>query len=111
MLGAGASADRPSDAGLAGERTSLAWSRMGLTLLGVPTALLAYSAGRDLVAFGAAGVAFLLGLVMLVISLRRPRVDPDAISSGRLRAAGSLVLLTGASVLMLELSGAILILG
>ncbi|MGB7981451.1 MAG: DUF202 domain-containing protein [Candidatus Nanopelagicales bacterium] len=106
----GAWSDRPSDTGLAGERTTLAWSRMGLSLLSIPTALLAYSTGRTTFAASAASVAFLLGLVMLVVSLRRQRVDPDAILSGRLGPAGTLVLLTGASVLMLEISAVILIL-
>ena len=50
----GASPSRPSDAGLAGERTTLAWTRLGLALLGIPAGVLAYAAGRSLLAFAAA---------------------------------------------------------
>ena len=32
----------PSDVGLAGERTTLAWTRLGLALLGIPAAIMAY---------------------------------------------------------------------
>jgi hypothetical protein len=103
-------ASRPSDPGLAGERTTLAWARMGLTLLGIPAALLAYASGRNELAVAAAAVAMVLGLGVLVGSVRRQRVPPDVIPSGSLVPAARLILLTGACVLMLNVAGGILIL-
>ncbi len=103
-------ASRPSDPGLAGERTTLAWSRMGLTLLGVPAALLAYASGRNELAVAAAAVAMVLGLGVLVGSVRRQRVEPGVIPSGSLVPAARLILLTGACVLMLNVAGGILVL-
>jgi uncharacterized membrane protein YidH (DUF202 family) len=100
---------RPSDTGLAGERTTLAWVRMGLTLLGLPSALLAYSAGRSWLAFSAALVAALLGLGVLVGSLRMQRVGPDVIPSGSLAPAAAMILLTGWCAVMLGMSGALLV--
>jgi uncharacterized membrane protein YidH (DUF202 family) len=100
----------PSDPGLAGERTTLAWTRMGLTLLGIPAALLAYSSGRNELAVVAAAVAMVLGLGVLVGSVRRQRVEPGVIPSGSLVPAARLILLTGACVLMLNISGGILVL-
>ena len=100
----------PSDPGLAGERTTLAWARMGLTLLGVPAALLAYASGRNELAVAAAAAAMVLGLAVLVGSVRRQRVEPGVISSGSLVPAARLILLTGACVLMLNISGGILVL-
>ena len=101
--------ERPSDTGLAGERTTLAWARMGLTLLGLPSALLAYSAGRSWLAFSAALVAALLGLGVLIGSLRMQRVAPDVIPSGSLAPAAAMILLTGWCAVMLGMSGAILV--
>ncbi len=103
-------ASRPSDPGLAGERTTLAWSRMGLTLLGIPAALLAYASGRNELAVVAAAVAMVLGLGVLVGSVRRQRVEPEVIPSGSLVPAVRLILLTGACVLMLNVAGGILVL-
>lgn len=103
-------ASRPSDPGLAGERTTLAWSRMGLTLLGVPAALLAYASGRNELAVAAAAVAMVLGLGVLVGSVRRQRVEPEVIPSGSLVPAVRLILLTGACVLVLNVAGGILVL-
>jgi len=105
-----ATPSEPSDPGLAGERTMLAWARMGLTLLGVPSALLAYSAGRSPLAVAAAAIAMALGLGVLVGSVRRQRVEPGVIPAGSLVPAVRLILLTGASVLMLNITGGILIL-
>jgi hypothetical protein len=88
----------------------LAWTRMGLTLLGVPSALLAYSAGRSALAVVAAAIAMVLGLAVLVGSVRMPRVEPGVIPSGSLVPAARLILLTGACVLMLNVTGGILVL-
>jgi Domain of unknown function (DUF202) len=88
----------------------LAWARMGLTLLGVPAALLAYASGRSELAVAAAAAAMVLGLGVLVGSVRRQRVEPGVIPSGSLVPAARLILLTGACVLMLNISGGILVL-
>lgn len=83
---------------------------MGLTLLGVPAAVLAYASGRNELAVAAAAVAMVLGLAVLVSSVRRQRVEPGVIPSGSLAPAARLILLTGACVLTLNISGAILVL-
>ena len=83
---------------------------MGLTLLGVPAAVLAYASGRNAIAVAAAVVAMVLGLAVLVGSVRRQRVGPDVIPSGSLVPAARLIVLTGACVLMLSISGGILVL-
>jgi hypothetical protein len=88
----------------------LAWSRMGLTLLGLPSALMAYSAGRSALAVAAAATALVLGLGVLVGSVRLPRVQPGVIPGGSLVPAARLILLTGACVLMLTITGGILVL-
>jgi len=61
---------------------------------------------RDKAAFGV-GV---LGLGVLVGSVRRQRVPPGVIPGGSLVPAARLILLTGACVLMLNVTGGILIL-
>ena len=99
-----------SDVGLAGERTTLAWSRLGMTLLGIPAAMLGYSAGRNWLAFAAAALAAVLGLAVLVNSLRNQRVAPGVIPHGVLQPATTLILLTGGCVAALSLCGAILVL-
>jgi len=101
---------RPSDKGLAGERTTLAWSRIGLSLLGIPSAILAYSASRSWLAFAAAGVAGVLGIGVLVGSLRRQRVDPEVFEAGSLAPAAAMILLAGGAVLMLTVSSVFLVL-
>ncbi len=101
---------RPSDTGLAGERTTLAWTRLGLTLLGIPGAILAYSAGRSWLAFSAAAVALVLGLGVLVGSLRRQRTDPDHVANGTLTSAAPMIVVTCACVVMLTISGVVLVL-
>ncbi len=83
---------------------------MGLTLLGIPAAVLAYASGRNELAVVAAAVAMVLGLGVLVGSVRRQRVEPGVIPSGSLVPAARLILLTGACVLMLNISGGILVL-
>ena len=105
----GARPSRPSDAGLAGERTTLAWTRLGLTLLGIPAAVLAYAAGRSVLAFVAAMVAMALGLVVLVVSLRRQRTEPEHVADGTLTPAASLVVATCACIVMLAVSSAFLV--
>jgi uncharacterized membrane protein YidH (DUF202 family) len=100
-----------SDVGLAGERTTLAWTRLGLALLGIPAAILAYAAGNNLLALAAAMVAAILGLAVLVGSLRRQRVAPGVIPHGVLPPATRLILLTGGCVLMLGLCAVFLVLG
>lgn len=105
----GTSPSRPSDAGLAGERTTLAWTRLGLTLLGIPAAILAYSAGRSALAFAAAAVAMVMGLAVLVGSLRRQRTEPEHVADGTLVPAASLIVVTCACVLTLAISCVILI--
>ncbi len=100
----------PSDSGLAGERTTLAWTRMGLTLLGLPSALLAFSAGRSWLAFSASVLAAVLGLGVLVGSLRRQRVAPHVIPAGSLVPAGRMILLTGACSVTLAVASAVLVL-
>ncbi len=87
----GALPSQPSDVGLAGERTTLAWTRMGLTLLGVPSAVLAYAVGRNELAIAAAASALALGLGVLVVSLRRQRTEPERIAEGTLFRAATLI--------------------
>ena len=101
----------PSDVGLAGERTTLAWTRLGLVLLGIPAAILAYAAGRNVLALVAAAAAAILGLAVLVGSLVRQRVAPWVIPHGVLPPATRLILLTAGSVLVLGLCAAFLVLG
>jgi len=95
----------PSDPGLAAERTSLAWTRMGLTLVGLPSAVMAYSAGHRWVAFSAGAVAAVLGLVLMTLSLRRRRADPGMVEEGSLRTASEQVVVTAVAVLVLAVAG------
>lgn len=100
------SAPGPSDPGLAGERTSLAWARIGLSLLAVPSGLLAYAADRGLaVSVVAAGLAALAGLALLVVSLRRQRAEADMVARAAPVLATRQVLLAAATVLLLCLAG------
>jgi uncharacterized membrane protein YidH (DUF202 family) len=99
-----------SDPGLAGERTSLAWARTGMALLGVPAAVLAYAAGHAWVAFTAAAVAALLGLGLLVASVRRQRAMPGMVERGSVPLAHRQVLLTAACVLLLTIAAIDLVL-
>ncbi len=101
---------RPSDAagitddGLAGERTSLAWARMGLTLLGLASAILAASTGRAWIAFGAALLALALGLVVLWLSVRRRRGGPGMVQRGVVSLASLQVVATTAGALALAVA-------
>lgn len=101
----------PSDPGLAGERTSLAWARMGMSLLAFPSAVLAYAAGRSGLALAAAALSAALGLGVLTISLRRHRAAPGMVATRSLRLANEEVLLTGGSVLALGVSALLLVWG
>ncbi len=105
----GASPSRPSDVGLAGERTTLAWTRLGLTLLGLPSAVLAYAVGRNALAIVAAAAALALGLLVLVVSLRRQRTEPERIAQGVLFPAANLIVVTCACVMLLALSSMLLV--
>lgn len=100
----------PSDPGLAGERTSLAWSRMGMSLLAIPSALLALATRHSLLAGLAAAVACVLGLALLTLSVRRHRATPEMIEERSVVPAAQQVLLTGACVLVLCLAGLLLVL-
>lgn len=100
-----AGAPGPTDVGLPAERTALAWVRMGMSLLAVPGALLSLSAGRSWAAVSAAGVAALLGLALLMVSLPAPSQAGQAH-----RPATSRVLLTGGSVLLIAVSALALVL-
>ncbi len=73
------STDR-TDVGLAGERTSLAWTRIGLSLVAVPAGLAAYAVGRPLaLTVVTASLAAVVGLLLLVRSLRRPRAGAQMV--------------------------------
>lgn len=100
----------PSDPGLAAERTSLAWTRIGLTLFGLPGAIMAYAAGNAWVAFGAAALAAALGLTTLTLSLRRRRAHPGMVAHGGLAPAGLAVAVTGTSVVLLAVAALDLVL-
>ena len=101
--------DAPSDVGLAGERTSLAWTRMGLTLMGIPPALLTFFPHRSIVATAAAVFAGGLALALLVTSLRRQRATPGMLEHGGPQVAAAQVALTASSVLGLCLAGFVLL--
>jgi hypothetical protein len=84
---------------------------MGMTLLGIPSAVMAYAAGRDLLAGFAAGLAAGLGLALLLVSLRRQRASPGMVQLRSLQLASAQVVLTAVSVLSLSVAGALLVLG
>lgn len=100
----------PSDPGLAAERTSLAWARIGLTLIGIPSAVMAYAVGHEWVAFGAAALAATLGLGTLTLSLRRQRASAGMVERGDLSLASSRVVVTGAATMLLAVAALDLVL-
>lgn len=95
----------PSDVGLPAERTALAWVRMGMSLLALPGALLAYAVSRDLVASVAAATAAVLGLALLMISLPAPSQVREAH-----RPATTRVILTGGAALLISVAALALVL-
>lgn len=99
----------PSDPGLAGERTTLAWSRIGLSLLALPSAIMVYATGSSWLAVLASAFAAVLGLVVLTISLRRQRAAPGMLQSRSLRLPADQVILSGACVLLLSVSCLLLV--
>lgn len=102
---------RPSDAGLAGERTMLAWSRLGMTLLGLPSALFAYAATQHVLAAAAAAVAAVAGLSLLTLSVRRQRVTPGFVVAAETPLAVGQVALTAVCVLGLAATSLVLVIG
>jgi uncharacterized membrane protein YidH (DUF202 family) len=100
-----------SDAGLAGERTSLAWTRIGLTIVAVPTGLAAYAAGTSLtVALVSATLAAGVGLWLLVTSLRTPRAEPDMVGRKAVVVDAQRVLLATTTVVLIAVASLALVL-
>ncbi len=100
-----------SDAGLAGERTSLAWTRIGLSLVAVPTGLAAYAVGRPLaLTLATSLVAAVTGLALLVRSLRRPRAAPDMVAHGAVLVDPIRVVLAATTVVLLGVASLALVL-
>lgn len=83
---------------------------MGLTLIGIPSAVMAYAAGHAWVAFGAAALASVMGLGTLTLSLRRPRAEPGMLELGALPIATRRVLATGAATILLAVAALDLVL-
>lgn len=101
----------PSDPGLAGERTSLAWARIGLALLAVPSGLVAYAVGRGVpVTLVTSVLATITGLGLLVSSLRRQRAEQDMVGRGGSVLASRQVLLAAATVVLVNVAGLELVL-
>ncbi|MGA7688722.1 MAG: DUF202 domain-containing protein [Jiangellales bacterium] len=101
-----------SDAGLAGERTSLAWTRIGLTLVAVPTGLAAYSASASLaVTLVSATLAAAVGLWLLVRSLRAARAAPNMVDRRLMVVDGQRVVLATATVVLIGVAAFTLVLG
>ena len=100
-----------SHAGLAGERTSLAWTRIGLSLVAVPTGLAAYAVGRPLaLTLATSLVAAVTGLALLVRSLRRPRAAPDMVAQGVVLVDPTRVVLAATTVVLLGVASLALVL-
>ena len=100
-----------SDDGLAGERTSLAWTRIGLTLVAVPTGLAAYSASASRsVTLVSATLAAGAGLWLLVRSLRAPRAEPDMVGRRLMVADGQRVVRATVTVVLIGVAAFALVL-
>jgi uncharacterized membrane protein YidH (DUF202 family) len=101
----------PSDPGLAGERTSLAWSRIGLSLLAVPAGVLAYARSQDglVVAAAAAALGTVTGLLLVVGALRHQRAQANMVEQGGLPTAAPQVALSATTVLLLAVAAVDLI--
>ena len=101
----------PSDAGLAGERTALAWTRIGLSLVAVPTGLAAYAVGRPLaLTLATSLVAAAMGLTLLVRSLRRPRAGADMVAQRAILVDPTRVVLAATTVMLLGVASLALVL-
>lgn len=99
-----------SDIGLSGERTSLAWTRIGLSLVAVPSGLAAYSVGRTLVlTIVCAVLAAAVGIWLLLRSLRRPRTGRDIVERRVAVVDASRVVLAALSVLLIGMASLALV--
>jgi uncharacterized membrane protein YidH (DUF202 family) len=107
----GPSPPGPSDVGLAGERTALAWSRLAMALLALPTGLFGYSSARGSVpALVLAAAAAASGLVLLVVSLRRPRTPAAMLTAQQSVLAARQVVLAAVTVVLVALATLALVL-
>lgn len=100
-----------SDIGLSGERTSLAWTRIGLALVAVPAGLAAYSVQASLlISTVASTLATAAGLLLLVSSLRAPRAETDMVGQRLSVVDGRRVLLAGVVVVLIGVASLALVL-
>jgi uncharacterized membrane protein YidH (DUF202 family) len=101
----------PSDGGLAGERTSLAWIRVGLALVAVPAGLAGYAFDRSLgLTLVASSLAAVVGLGLLVLALRRPRTAPDMVARAAVVIDGARVVLATATVVLISVASLAIVL-
>lgn len=100
--------DGDGDEGLAGERTDLAWSRTGLSMLAILAAL-----SRKVLATGGAGsvVAVAVGACGALawwVGLRQARVLAATTPSGRRQADGRTLALIAGGTIVIAAAGALL---